>query len=94
MGILPYMVLCNAALCVFHISLLKVALSKVFDPDIEMKGKSGAGKANIGYGLAVTLCKDRRQFLPGDEVSIKAFLSLFPVTKSPFCGATGTVCFG
>ena len=42
MGILPYKVLCNAALCVFHISLLKVALSKVFDPDIEMKGKSGA----------------------------------------------------
>ena len=42
MGILPYKVLCNAALCVFHISLLKVALLKVFDPDIEMKGKSGA----------------------------------------------------
>ena len=43
MGILPYKVLCNAALCVFRISLLKVVLSKVFDPDIEMKGKSGAG---------------------------------------------------
>ena len=43
MGILPYKVLCNAALFVFHISLLKVALSKVLDPDIEMKGKSGAG---------------------------------------------------
>ena len=45
MGILPYKVLCNAALRVFHISLLKVALSKVFDPDIEMKGKSGADKS-------------------------------------------------
>ena len=42
MRILPYKVLCNAALCVFHISLLKVALSKVLDLDIEMKGKSGA----------------------------------------------------
>ena len=42
MGILPCKVLCNAVLSVFHISLLKVALSKVFDPDIEMKGKSGA----------------------------------------------------
>ena len=42
MGILPYKVLCNAALCAFHISLLKVALLKVFDPDIQMKGKSGA----------------------------------------------------
>ena len=27
---------------VFHISFLKVALSKVFDPDFEMKGKSAA----------------------------------------------------
>ena len=43
MGILPCKVLCNAALCVFHVSLPKVALSKVLDPDIEMKGKSGAG---------------------------------------------------
>ena len=42
MGILPYKVLCNAALCVFHVFLLKVALSKVLDPDIEMNGKSGA----------------------------------------------------
>ena len=41
MGILPYKVLCNVALCVFLISLLNVALSKVLDPDIEMKGKSG-----------------------------------------------------
>ena len=41
MGILLYMVLCNAALCVFHISLLMVALSKVLNPDIEMNGKSG-----------------------------------------------------
>ena len=29
------------SLC-FHVFLLKVALSKVLDPDIEMKGKSGA----------------------------------------------------
>ena len=42
MGILPYKVLCNAALCVFHVFLLKVALSKVLDPDIEMNGKIGA----------------------------------------------------
>ena len=42
MGIPSYMVLCNAALCVFHISLLKVTLSKVLDLDIETKGKSGA----------------------------------------------------
>ena len=42
MGILPYKVLCNAGLCVFHVFLLKVALSNVLDPDIEMKGKSGA----------------------------------------------------
>ena len=42
MSILPYKVLCNAAICVFRISLLKLALSKVLDPDIEMKGKSGA----------------------------------------------------
>ena len=47
MGILPYMVLCNAALCVFHISLLKVALSKVFDPDIEMKGEIWSRKNNL-----------------------------------------------
>ena len=40
MGILPYKVLCNAALCVFHISLLKVALSNVLDPNIEMNRKS------------------------------------------------------
>ena len=42
MGILPYNVLCNAAFFVFHVFLLKVALSKVLDPDIEMNGKSGA----------------------------------------------------
>ena len=42
MGILPKKELSNAALCVFHISLLKVALSKVLDSDIEMKRKSGA----------------------------------------------------
>ena len=42
MGILPYKVLCNAAFCVFHVFLLKVALSKVFDLDIEMKRKSRA----------------------------------------------------
>ena len=41
MGILPYKVLCNAALCVFHISFPKVTLSKVLDPGIEMKDKSG-----------------------------------------------------
>ena len=40
MGILPYKVLCNAALCVFHAFLLKVALPKVLGPDIEMNGKS------------------------------------------------------
>ena len=40
MGILPYKVLCNAALCVFHVSLLKVALSKVLDPNIEMNRRS------------------------------------------------------
>ena len=40
MGILPYKVLCNTALCVFHISLLKVALSNVLGPNIEMNRKS------------------------------------------------------
>ena len=40
MNILPYKVLCNAALCDFHISLLKVALSNVLDPNIEMNRKS------------------------------------------------------
>ena len=33
-------------LSVFQSSLLKVALSKVYDPDIEMKGKSGADPVN------------------------------------------------
>ena len=42
MGTLSYEVLCNTALCVFHVFLLKVVLSKVLDPDIEMNGKSGA----------------------------------------------------
>ena len=42
MGRLPYKVLCNADLCVFHVFLLMVALSKVLDPDIKMKGKSRA----------------------------------------------------
>ena len=66
MGILPYEVLCSAALCVFHISLLKVALSKVFDPDIEMKGESGAGPllptfAFLGQKLGSILsCKVHR----------------------------------
>ena len=57
MGILPYKVLCNAALCVFHISLLKVTLSKVVDPDIEMKGKSGAGvRGNALYDWPTMWC--------------------------------------
>ena len=46
MGILPYKVVCNDALCVFRIFLLKVALSNVLDPYFEMKGKSGAGSSN------------------------------------------------
>ena len=53
MGIFPYKALCNAALCVFHISLLKVALSKVFDPDIKMKGKSGADCTHIVCLLSI-----------------------------------------
>ena len=42
MDILPYKVSCNADLCVFHVFLFKMPLSKVLDPDIEMNGKSGA----------------------------------------------------
>ena len=51
MGILPYKVLCNAALCVFHISLLKVALSKVLELDVEMNGKSGPELRQFGSTL-------------------------------------------
>ena len=57
MGILPYKVLCNAALCVFHVFLLKVALSKVLDPDIEMKRKSGADGQQRDQKTLV-LCSD------------------------------------
>ena len=42
-GHTSFEVLCKTALRVFHVFLLKVALSKVLDPHVEMNGKSGAG---------------------------------------------------
>ena len=57
MGILPYKVSCNAALCVFHVSLLKVALSKVLDPNIEMNRKSRPvdGQQELFYSFLETI---------------------------------------
>ena len=100
MGILPEKVL-QYSLC-FHVLLLKMAMSKVLDPDIEMKGKSGAGWLSFDWisieQLHWILMKSINIFTPEFVLQkmreIKKEILLDETHKDSNCVMIAVICHG